>query len=97
MSGRGSRYFAALCRPYSRWRRVRRIVLDRDGWRCRKCGKAGRLEVDHIVPLEAGGEPFELDNLRALCRDCHIRRHRRAPRDPERAKWRNMVAAMLKG
>ena len=28
-------------------------------------------EVDHIVPLTEGGEPFDEDNLRALCRPCH--------------------------
>ena len=50
-----------------RWARVRRAVLDRDGWRCRKCGKAGRLEVDHIVP-DPGRDPFDMGNLQVLCR-----------------------------
>ena len=39
------------------------------------CGKAGRLEVHHIKPLEHGGKPFELSNLRTLCREHHIRIH----------------------
>ena len=44
-----------------RWRVFRRAVLDRDNWRCRTCGRPGRLEVDHIVPLaQWGGAPFDL-------------------------------------
>ncbi|MDE0289434.1 MAG: HNH endonuclease signature motif containing protein [bacterium] len=60
-------------RVYSgdRWRTLRRRVLDRDGWRCTRCGRAGRLEVDHRVALADGGHPFRLDNLAALCRGCH--------------------------
>ena len=58
------------------WKKRRLTVLDRDGWRCRACGAASRLEVDHIVPLWEGG--LEEDgNLRALCRSCHIARHRK--------------------
>ena len=33
------------------WFRLRRFVFDRDGWRCRQCGKAGRLEAHHVVPV----------------------------------------------
>ena len=48
-----------------RWAMVRRLALDRDGWRCQNpgCGKAGRLEVDHVRPLQHGGELFDLGNL----------------------------------
>ena len=60
-----------------RWRAVRRRVLIRDGWRCTECGRPGRLEVDHRVPLERGGDPWELDNLQSLCRDCHHGKTRR--------------------
>ena len=34
-----------------RWAKHRQLILDRDGYRCQICGKAGRLEVDHITPL----------------------------------------------
>ena len=34
-----------------RWDHVRRVALDRDGWRCQCCGQAGRLKVHHVVPL----------------------------------------------
>ena len=79
-----------------RWEDVRRRVLDRDGWRCRSCGLAGRLEVDHITPLEDGGESYALLNLQALCRRCHIsktgRENRaRRPVAPEVQRWRDLV------
>ena len=65
-------------KPYHtrRWRLLRLRVFERDGWRCVLCGKAGRLECDHIVPLQDGGAAFEMDNLRTLCRGCHIGRSR---------------------
>jgi hypothetical protein len=30
--------------------------------------------VDHIVPLQDGGAPFDLSNLQSLCRPCHNRK-----------------------
>ena len=55
-----------------RWQLVRRAALDRDGWRCVRCGKAGVLEVDHILRVRDGGSEFDLANLQALCRSCHV-------------------------
>ena len=55
-----------------RWRHVRWAALKRDRWRCRTCGKAGVLEVDHILRLEDGGAEYDLHNLQSLCRPCHI-------------------------
>ena len=76
-----------------RWARVRRAVFRRDRYRCRKCGKAGRLECDHLVPLRAGGDPWDMANLESLCRTCHIAKtaaENRRP-DPERDRWREFV------
>ena len=55
-----------------RWLALRRYCLDRDGWRCVKCGRAGKLEADHIKRLEDGGERFDPENIQTLCRGCHI-------------------------
>jgi len=30
------------------------------------------LDVDHVVLLSRGGDPYDLENLQALCRGCHI-------------------------
>ena len=80
-------------RPSRRqWGKVRLMVLDRDGWACAKCGKAGRLEVDHRVPLEDGGAVYDLANLQSLCRSCHFAKTRgergAKPTPPEVQEWR---------
>ena len=77
-----------------RWGAVRRLALIRDGYRCVKCGKAGRLEVDHVKPLSKGGDPWDLGNLQTLCRGCHIAKTRsEQPKQPSPAatKWGKLV------
>ena len=55
-----------------RWRGLRHLALQRDGFRCRKCGAVGRLEVDHIKPERTHPElRWSLENLQSLCRRCH--------------------------
>ena len=76
--------------PRRRWGVVRRKALDRDLWRCQGCGKAGRLEVHHVTPLEAGGSEFDLDNLTTLCIGCHIRVHQVEP-SPEVQAWQDFT------
>lgn len=75
------------------WELVRVQVFNRDKWRCRKCGKAGRLECDHIQPLNEGGDPLDPGNLQSLCRDCHFRKTGRENEriSPERQEWRDYV------
>ena len=74
--------------------RVRRQALERDRWRCVRCGKAGRLECGHISPLDRGGDPWSPENLQSLCRACHIaktaRENRRAL-TPGEVTWRELV------
>jgi hypothetical protein len=53
--------------------KVRRIVFERDGYRCRRCGGWLDLHVDHIVPVARGGTD-DLENLQTLCRDCNIKK-----------------------
>ena len=65
-------YFARNNVDRKRWRKVRLTILDRDGYRCQLCGKAGKMEVDHSTPLEHGGDAYSPENLRCLCRGCHI-------------------------
>ena len=85
-------------RPQSRrWRKVRLQALTRDGYRCVKCGKAGRLEVDHIIPLEQGSPMYALDALQTLCRECHFRKTatENRPPNPERTEWQAYLSSMV--
>ena len=89
----GSRHHAALDRK--QWQVLRLRIFTRDAWRCTRCGKAGRLECDHVVPLEKGGDPYDPANLQSLCRGCHLAKTRtdngHQP-DPAREAWRALVA-----
>lgn len=51
--------------------KMRFAVYQRDGYRCRKCGrKTNDLEVDHIFPIAKGGKT-EFNNLQTLCHKCN--------------------------
>ena len=66
---------------------------DLDNWRCQSCGRAGRLEVHHVKAMRDGGG-HELENLRTLCRGCHIAIHRQ-PQTPNAAAWAALVEELL--
>lgn len=71
------------------------FIKARDGYRCRECGRAGRLEADHVIPLDKGGAAWDPANLQALCRPCHFaktRAERHPAPDPERELWRAYLA-----
>ena len=97
MPTRESKYWAAI--DGRRWQPIRRMVLERDGYRCQRCGKAGRLEVDHVVALHRGGDAYAAANLQTLCRGCHVSKSlrenpRRRPVSAERIAWGRVVAAL---
>lgn len=56
------------------WKKVRVLVLERDGYRCQilasRCTHQA-TEVDHIVPIRSGGAMYDPRNLRAACRACN--------------------------
>lgn len=61
----------------TRWDRVRRVIYARDGGVCMKCGKAvteDDFHVDHIIPLAAGGDEWDLGNLELSCQECNLRK-----------------------
>ena len=90
---RGSRLHASLDRR--RWARARRQAFQRDGYRCRECGRAGRLEAHHEPPLREGTDPYALAGLKTLCRACHIDRHRGDRETPGRAAWREFLTKLV--
>ena len=79
-----------------RWEHVRREVFRRDRYRCRQCGRAGRLEADHVRPLHRfpDQDPFDPDGIQTLCRACHLQKtalENRRPLTPAEAAWRALV------
>jgi len=50
----------------------KKYVASQQGWCCGNCNKTlpAWFEVDHTVRLDNGGTN-NIDNLVALCRDCH--------------------------
>jgi hypothetical protein len=70
-SDRKSEYAEKLKDP--RWQRVRLEVMQRDGWKCIRCGEATRtLHVHHTYYLD-GHNPWDYppESLQTVCEDCH--------------------------
>lgn len=57
------------------WKNLRKLALERDGFRCRCCNEPGAevpLEVHHRhYPENFDWEEDDIDNLTTLCPDCH--------------------------
>jgi 5-methylcytosine-specific restriction endonuclease McrA len=55
-------------------KRLLRFLLDRQGWRCARCGihatVCERLQKDHVVALINGGDNT-IHNQQMLCEPCH--------------------------
>ena len=56
------------------WFKRRFAVFERDGFKCRYCGRSADegvvLETDHILPRAAGGKDG-MENLVTACRECN--------------------------
>lgn len=85
----GSKNYTRLHR--ARWEATRKQVFQRDGYKCRLCGHRGRLEAHHEPPMTAGGDPYDIDGILTVCRNCHIDRHRYDNVSPERLAWIKFV------
>lgn len=50
----------------------KKYVASQQAWKCKHCGDMldATFEVDHVVDLQFGGSN-NVDNLVALCRNCH--------------------------
>ena len=53
------------------YRRLMKRVLERDGWRCQKCGSLENLQVHHKIRRSQQGND-SLGNLVTLCAYCHL-------------------------
>lgn len=71
--GRGSSHARGYDR---RWAKVRRNVLERDGWRCFCDGtecSGWATEVHHVLPIQQGGRVLDADNCVSCSHGCHMR------------------------
>ena len=50
------------------WRRKRRIVMERDGWKCRRCGAPA--EHAHHMRYGPKFDDVDLKWIISLCADC---------------------------
>ena len=64
------------------WRNLRQMALERDGFKCVRCGMTESqhklkykqsLHVDHIIRRRDGGDDL-VDNLQCLCCVCHVKK-----------------------
>lgn len=57
-----------------------RAVKERAGWKCEVpgCGSKGVLYADHIVEIEDGGDPRDLNNGQCLCAKHHAEKTARS-------------------
>ena len=65
------------------WESVRKKVIERDK-KCVDCGKEyvenysyGKFAVHHVIPIQHGGEEFDVNNCVLLCLGCHKLKHRK--------------------
>jgi hypothetical protein len=76
------------------WRRVRKVVLERDGYLCRVRlpGCTGQAtQCDHIISVDDGGSWFDEGNLRAACAHCNNARVNRRTREGWRSARTRVV------
>jgi 5-methylcytosine-specific restriction endonuclease McrA len=66
---------ARIRKTPKQYAKLRKEILERDGWRCQKCGCSRNLDVHHIRRRSALGDEAET-NLITLCRECHKILHR---------------------
>jgi 5-methylcytosine-specific restriction endonuclease McrA len=54
------------------------LVLERDGYKCVKCGSEEPLHCHHIYPVSTNPlESTDIDNCITLCIDCHKKVHQK--------------------
>lgn len=56
------------------YQRLMKRVLERDGYRCQRCGSLENLQVHHRVRRSQQGNDA-LANLVTLCAHCHMKEH----------------------
>ena len=66
-------YADFLKTPY--WHLIRKVVLERNGYKCTLCRGKSNLQVHHTTYENQGREHEHLEDLTTLCNYCHARFH----------------------
>ena len=56
-------------------RQTRKLVYERDHYRCALCDSPKYLQVHHAIPRSQGGHRTSMHNLITLCSQCHANAH----------------------
>jgi 5-methylcytosine-specific restriction enzyme A len=73
----GSRTRSSTVTNTAAWKRLRRKVLERDGYQCQVRGPhctGHATQVDHIINTAAGGPELDPGNCQAICSPCNARK-----------------------
>jgi 5-methylcytosine-specific restriction endonuclease McrA len=62
-------------------RKLRPLVVDRQGELCATCGATGGLVLDHVIPIRWGGTN-DVVNLQLLCGSCNSAKGGDLPEPP---------------
>jgi hypothetical protein len=76
------------------WNEIRQRVYERDGMRCRACGKGNiKLNAHHVLLLRVS-QTNDMRNLITLCDECHMLVEARALRMLKSGQHRTDVVRM---
>lgn len=68
-------------RSGSKEQRINRAVLRNHGYICHVCGQPGADEVDHVIPLSAGGADGYDNRLPIHSTPCHAEKTQREAKE----------------
>ena len=74
MAWSGHRTASSAITKSARWKRVRAVVLERDGYACQLRGPrctGVATQVDHARAIAHGGDPFDPAGCVSVCQPCH--------------------------
>ncbi len=64
---------SAIEKHRSKFKKIRKTILNRDEHKCILCSETGCLHVHHIVPLfKNASTNLDINNLITLCETCHF-------------------------
>lgn len=75
------------------WKKLSKELRSKHPY-CAKCGRTSmqvQLQVDHIVPVRAGGAELDPLNLQVLCIPCHNTKTRKERDDRADQAWRGSI------